>query len=96
MTVSEAMNAVDQALDGLRLKDIWGVDALSAESAGVLSAYFPKEWDENLELFYTGLMKPEEYVQKQMAMIENFDRDRFRKRIEKRLADLGQDQRELA
>lgn len=95
MTVSEAFKQVSDALTEIGLTDD-GEALTGLEAAGVVAVHHGDAWADVEDAFAASVITPDEYVERITDLIEEFKRDRFRIRFERRIVSLRADYRELA
>ena len=88
MTVLEAINQVELKLTELKLIDRFGDPIIGIEAAGILAKFHDGVWQEVENNFSDGLIDAETYATAMTMLIEEFNRHKFRREIEKQIVEI--------
>jgi hypothetical protein len=94
VTFSEAMTRIEDALTGLKLHDKWGDPIVGDEAVGALGAFVGERLDELLNELNYGIA-PDEYCNRYLALIAEYELHLFRSRLSQNFANMLADQKEL-
>jgi len=96
MKIAEILGEIEEALLRLNLKDFLGTPLPAPVVASAVSIFHDGKWEKLSDALLDGSLSPEEYRTQTFALIDEYHQNLFIKRVERTLANVVLDQRELS